>query len=542
MLFDDCGRAVLTELHIEDLGVIRRIALVLGEGLTAITGETGAGKTMLVEALELVVGGRADPSIVRAGAAEARIDARFVDGDREVVLTRVVPAAGRSRAYVDGRPATVGALAEAARGLVDLHGQHAHQQLLSPSSQRAALDAFGGVDVAPLRAARARVTEIDAELAAMGGDERTRARDLDLARFQLAELDNAAIEDPDEEAALDVLEDTLAGAVEHREAGAAAHELLAGEGGARDALGAALAALAGRSPFRALADRLAAVVAEIDDIVPEVRDAAETIEQDPEQLAQVRARRQQLRDLCRKYGDDLAEVQRYHREVADRVAEIEGHEVRAAALDEARRAAARSASEAAAVVRAARVAAAPRLAKAVAARLADLAMANAAVDIAVEGDDGHEVQFLLSANPGSPMLPLTKVASGGELARTMLALRLVTVGPDADAEREAPSTLIFDEVDAGIGGTAATAVGNALAEVARGHQVLVVTHLAQVAAQATTQIAVTKSVSDAPDGQTTDVVAEIVAGDGRVAEIARMLSGELAGAAAQQHASELLAR
>ena len=224
---------MLTELHIEDLGVIRRVDLVLGEGLTAITGETGAGKTMLVEALDLVVGGRADATIVRAGADEARIDARFVHADTEVVLSRVIPASGRSRAYIDGRPVTVAALAEAATDLVDLHGQHAHQQLLSPASQRAALDRSATSICQPLRDARGRLTEIDAELATIGGDERTRARELDLARFQLAELEAAAVESPDEETVLEALEDTLAGAVEHREAGAAAYEAMSGEGGAR---------------------------------------------------------------------------------------------------------------------------------------------------------------------------------------------------------------------------------------------------------------------------------------------------------------------
>ena len=180
---------MLSELHIENLGVIGTVGLAFGEGLTAITGETGAGKTMLVEALELVVGGRADPAIVRPGATEARVDARFVVNDDDVVLSRVVPADGRSRAYIDGRPATATTLADAARNLVDLHGQHAHQQLLSPASQRTALDTFGDIDLDDLAAARARVAELDAELATLGGDDRARARELDLARFQLAELD-----------------------------------------------------------------------------------------------------------------------------------------------------------------------------------------------------------------------------------------------------------------------------------------------------------------------------------------------------------------
>src|SRR5687768_1096194 len=189
---------MLTELHIEDLGVIARLDLTFGPGMTAVTGETGAGKTMLVEALELLVGGRADATIVRPGAAEARVDGRFVTGDDEVVLSRVVPADGRSRAYVTGRPSTVGALAEAAAGLVDLHGQHEHQSLLAGPTQRAALDNFGGVDIVPLRDARARVTVLDAELAALGGAARERAREIDLLRYQVAELVAAQLDDVDE--------------------------------------------------------------------------------------------------------------------------------------------------------------------------------------------------------------------------------------------------------------------------------------------------------------------------------------------------------
>ena len=238
---------MLTELHIEHLGVIERVDLRLGSGSTAVTGETGAGKTMLVEALELLVGGRADASIVRPGASEARVDGRFVTGDDEVVLTRVVPADGRSRAYIDGRPATAAALAAAAAGLVELHGQHDHQTLLSTSTQRAALDRFGHVDLGPLRAARGRVTELDAELAALGGDERTRAREADLLRYQVAELDAAGIDDAEEESGLAAEEDALADALGHREAAAAAHAALTADGAGRDAIAAGLAAsVAGR--------------------------------------------------------------------------------------------------------------------------------------------------------------------------------------------------------------------------------------------------------------------------------------------------------
>jgi DNA repair protein RecN (Recombination protein N) len=526
-------RAVLSELHIENLGVIGTVDLAFGDGLTAITGETGAGKTMLVEALELVVGGRADPAMVRPGASEARVDARFVVDDDDVVLSRVVPAEGRSRAYVDGRPATAASLADAARNLVDLHGQHAHQHLLSPASQRAALDAFGAVDLQALGAARARVAELDAELATFGGDERGRARELDLARFQLAELDAAVLEDPDEESALEVLEDTLASAVEHRAAGAAAYETLTGDGGARDAVASAAAALAARAPYRALADRLAGILVELDDVGTTVHDTVEQIADDPERLSEVRARRQLLRDLRRKYGDTLADVVRFHQEVAARVDSLEGYEHRAAEIDEKLHTAIAAAAAEAAAVLAARRDAAPRFGAAVTERLKLLAMPDGVVDVQVESLD--DVRFLLSANPGMPLLPLSKIASGGELARTMLALRLVTIGNESH-HAAAPTTLVFDEVDAGIGGKAATAVGDALAVVGVSHQVLVVTHLAQVAAVANAQIAVSKTVRR---GETV-AHAESVDGERRVSEVARMLSGDAGGTAAHRHARELL--
>ena len=530
---------MLTELHIEHLGVIERLDLRFGPGLTAVTGETGAGKTMLVEALELLVGGRADASVVRAGAAEARVDGRFDVGDEsdDLVLTRVVPTDGRSRAYVDGRPATAAALAEVTAGIVDLHGQHAHQTLLGVAAQREALDRFGDVDLRPLRAARARLTELDAELATLGGDERERAREIDLLRFQVDEIASAGLADPDEERVLEDEEDALADAVGHRQAGAEAHAILSDDGGARDALAAAVAAISGRAPYRAAGDRAAAVLVELDDVIGEVRRVAEAIEEDPARLAEVRQRRQLLRDLCRKYGDDIAEVIRFGADAARRLAELEGFEQRAAELDAARRDAVAAERDAARAVGAARRAAAPRLAAAVTERLRVLAMPHA--DVAVEvgenpdDDPGDRVQFLLSANPGAPLLPLSRVASGGELARAMLALRLVLTD---EPRPGAAATLVFDEVDAGIGGTAATAVGVALAEVARQHQVLVVTHLAQVAAQATTQVAVTKHVA----GRVTTATAAVVDGDERVDEVARMLSGSTAGDAARRHALELL--
>jgi len=536
---------MLTELHIENLGVIEHAVLVLGSGMTALTGETGAGKTMLIEAIELLVGGRADPSIVRAGAKEARIDGRIVHGvgdqQEELVLTRVIPADGRARAYVNGRPATVSHLAELTNRLIDLHGQHAHQSLLSVVAQRAALDTYGEIDLGPLRAARARITEIDAELATLGGDEKARAREIDLLRYQVAELDAAGVCDPDEDTTLSIEEATLGDAVAHREAGETAWESLKGEAGTTESLRSAIHAITQRQPFEPILARLHATAAELDDIADDLRHQTETIEEDPQRLEALRLRRQLLADLRRKYGDDLAEVMAFHAETERRLGELEQYDRRAADLDKARTAAIATERAAAEQVGRRRRQVAPALAAEVELRLHQLAMPNAsiAIEVGEQLDDhpGDHVKFLLSANPGSPMLPLNKVASGGELARTMLALRLVLVGGRAGDSSSETDTLVFDEVDAGIGGTAASAVGAALAELGNARQVLVVTHLPQVAAAADDQLVVDKTV----DGPSTYTSVAPVTGELRVVEIARMLSGSDTDVA-RQHARDLLSR
>ncbi|MFM9086199.1 MAG: DNA repair protein RecN [Acidimicrobiia bacterium] len=519
---------MLAELHIEDLGVIESLDLVLDAGLTALTGETGAGKTMLVEAISLLVGGRADAGVVRPGASEARVEGRFVDGDEEVVLARVVPTDGRSRAYVNGRLATVAQLAEHGARLVDLHGQHAHQSLLGAAAQRDALDAHAGIDLGPLREARARVTEIDAALATLGGDERARAREIDLLRFQVEEIAAAGLADADEEERLEREEDLLADAVAHREAVWRAIAALTEDGGAGDAVGTAVQALGGRDALAEADARLRGAQAELDDIAAALRSLAESIEEDPSRLAEVRARRGLLVDMRRKYGATLAEVIAYGEDAARRLTELEGYEARAAGLDGERAAAAAELERCETVVGDARRAAAPGLAAAVQRHLASLAMPHATLAVEVGPGAGDEVTFLLAANPGSPLAPLSKVASGGELARTMLGLRLVLT--------RAPDTLVFDEVDAGIGGSAAVAVAEALARLGRRHQVLVVTHLAQVAAAATTQVGVAKRVSKGA----TFAEARVLDGGERVDEVARMLSGGVAKESAVRHARELI--
>src|SRR3954447_6992795 len=304
--------------------------------MTALTGETGAGKTLLVEAIDLLTGGRADPVLVRPGAAEAMVEARFVVGDEETVLSRVVPVSGRSRAYVDGSMAPVSALSEAGRGLVDLHGQHAHQSLLAASAQRAALDAFAGVDLGELTAARARAHDVDRQLAALGGDARARAREIDLLRFQVEEIAEGKLDDPKEDAALEQEEELLADATASREAAGVAHESLTGEGGAVDLLGAAMSALAGRPPLAAHASRLRALAVELDDAAADLRGASETLEDDPERLRAVRSRRQLLRDLTRKYGETLADVMAFAEDGRRRLGELESYEQRAAELEHER--------------------------------------------------------------------------------------------------------------------------------------------------------------------------------------------------------------
>jgi DNA repair protein RecN (Recombination protein N) len=528
---------VLVELAVRDLGVIAELRLLLGPGMTAVTGETGAGKTMVVDAIELLVGGRADPLLVRAGADEAWVEGRFVRGDDEIVVARAVPRSGRSRAYLDGRLATVAELSETGAVFVDLHGQHAHQSLLHPSAQRDALDRFGRVDLEPLRAARRAVQALVDELATMGGDERSRARELDLVRYQVAEIDAAGITGPDEDAELEALEDELADAAAHRDAAAGAVELLSGDGtvgegvgSASDALGAAVAVLAGRAPFAGAEARLRALTAELADLAGELRATGEAIDEDPERLAQVRDRRQLLHDLRRKYGETLADVIAEGDRLHARLAELEDHDRRAAELDQRLAAARKAEAEAAAAVGDARRAVAPELAQRVQAHLVELAMPRARVDVAVgAADPADDVELRLAANPGTEPLPLAKVASGGELARTMLALRLVLTA--------APPTLVFDEVDAGIGGAASLAVGRALARLAGDHQVLVVTHLPQVAAYADAQVRVAKQ----SDELATVSHVSLLDHPERVVELSRMLSGQPDSDAARVHAAELLA-
>ena len=522
---------MLAELRVCQLGVIEEVGAVFEPGVTALTGETGAGKTLLVDAIDLLTGGPAQASMVRPGAAEALVEGRFVDGEEEVVLTRVVASAGRSRSYADGRMVPLARLAELGRALVDLHGQHSQQSLLTPAAQRSALDLAGGVSTERLAGVRRRVRELREAQAALGGDERDRARQADLLAYQLAEIDAARLEDPAEDDALSAEEEILSDAAGIAEAAAGAWRAVAGDEGIVDRLGDVVAAVSGRPVLAAVRDRLLAAGAELSDVAAEARRIAETVESDPGRLAAVGERRRVLAELRRKYGGSLAEVISFGEALRAELGELLARDERAAAVAaQLREVEAELASESERVWTA-RGAVARTFSAEVEAELRSLAMPGAR--FAVDVGEGAVI-WMLGANPGEPMMPLSKVASGGELARAMLAARLVVCRAGG---RGGPDTLVFDEVDAGVGGEAALAVGRALAALSPPHQVLVVTHLAQVAAFADHQLAVAKSL----EGERTVARVRPVAGEERVAEIARMLSGRPGSDSARRHAAELLA-
>lgn len=520
---------MLHELAVRNLGVIEEASVLLAPGLTALTGETGAGKTLVTTAISLLLGGRADPSLVRPGADEAVVEGRFVDaaGD-EVVVKRVVPASGRSRSYVNSDLATLGAIAEATAGIVELHGQHGQQSLLKPSARRLALDEFGGHDTASLAQARAALRQAKADLDELGGDEFARARELELLQFQVEEIQAVGVASADEDDELAALESILGDATGHSQAADRAIELLSTDGPVDEALVKALASLADRVPLAAATERLLAIQSDVADVVAELRATGDGIENDPERLHEIQKRREALTSLRRKYGPDLAAVLAFELQANERLETIKSHAERAEALTATIENLQIAEQQAAAKLGADRRATAPKLAKRVEKELQKLALPKARLEVAIGDDPGDDVEFLVSMNPGSPLLPMAKVASGGELSRIMLALQLV-VGSTA-------STVIYDEVDAGVGGEAATSIGQALAGVGASHQVLVVTHLPQVAACAAQQVQIVKAIA----GRTTTTELRVLEHDDRIVELARMLSGTPDSENARAHAAELL--
>ena len=394
------------------------------------------------------------------------------------------------------------------------------------------LDAFAGTDLSRVRALRSQLRALDDALAALGGDEQQRAREADVLRYQVDEIDAARLEDPDEEQGLRNEEDRLADAGAYREAALGAVALLdpAGdEGGALELLGRAAAALSGRDAFDGYREQVAAAAVELSDVARSLRDEVEGWVDDPRRLAEVQERRRLLGELRRKYGEDLRAVLAYGREGSARLAALEDADGEASRLQAEHDRRRRELAEAEDAVRATRAQAAGAFGNLVGERLGALAMAGARMEVRVAPEGtGEPVELALGANVGEHVQPLARAASGGELARAMLAIRLVGLG--------GPHTMVFDEVDAGVGGAAALALGEALREVAGDRQVLVVTHLAQVASRADAHISVVKRESQ---GRTV-TTATSVRGEDRVTELSRMLSGHPGSDAARAHARELL--
>ena len=557
---------MLHELRIENLLLIERAELRLEPGLNAITGETGAGKTVLAHSLDLLMGGRARPQIVRPGAEEAWVEgvfslpsgllddpelaevaARLPEDADEVVLGRRVGASGRTSAFIGGRSASAPELRTLGSRLLSFYGQHEHRRLTLASVQLEILDGFAGPPQLELRdayrSAHAEAAELARELADLREREGSRERDLDLMRFELSEID-AAAPDAAEEAELEAEGAVLRNAEGLRGGAARALAAVSGAdedgGGARSALGeadAGLAAVDGLDPeLDALAERLRAVSLEVDDLAGGLRDYLDGIEAEPGRLDAVEERLDALDRLKRKHGGSveavLAHGERCQAEIErlENAAEVAEELTARIAEAEARR------GKLAGKLTAGRRDAAERLGDRVAAELAELAMEGARFEVVFEphpdgfGPNGAEiVELLVSTNPGMPPSPLKDAASGGELSRIMLALSGLAGG---GAER----TLVFDEIDAGVGGNTARAVGERLRSIAAGRQVLCITHLPQVASLAATHFVIDK---EAAGGETSATV-ERVMGDDLVAEIVRMLGADTGDAAASRHAKQLL--
>lgn len=536
---------MLHELHVSDLALIEDARLELGGGMTVLTGETGAGKTVLVGALRLLLGDRADSSLVRQGADAAVVEGLWSTPEGERVAVRRLGADGRSRCSLDGTMSTVGALAEALGGMVDLHGQHDHQALLSPSRHAGYLDGFIGPRAADALAAYRVALAERASAAARLDELRTRLQDrerrLDYLRFQVGEIDAAAPregEDTEIEAALP----SLRHGERLREAASRAHRSLVGDRGAADALAdasRALSAVAGLDPeLDALGDALSEAAMALDEAAVRLRERAEAVVHDPRELDEAESRLSVLGLLKRKYGPALADVLAARAKAADDIASLEAAEEGLHAATETAGLAEQRLREAAGALGTLRASEVPRFASLLAEAARDLAMAQAEFGVRIEDlsdeawtrDGPQRVEFTYSPGPGSKLRPLARVASGGEISRVMLALKSVLGRAD-----EVP-VLVFDEVDAGIGGATALTVGRRLADLARERQVLVVTHLPQVAAFADAHYAVEKRIER---GEVRTVV-RLVTGEERAVEIARMLAGSDTDASIA-HARELLA-
>jgi DNA repair protein RecN (Recombination protein N) len=558
---------VLRELRIENLLLIERAELRLGEGLNAITGETGAGKTVLAHSLDLLMGGKARPQIVRPGAEEAWVEGAFdlpaglldepemaeiaerlPEGAEEVVLGRRVSASGRTSAFVAGRAASASDLKLLGGRLLAFFGQHEHRKLTIASTQMEVLDGFAGAPHLKLREdyrrAHRECLRLAVELAELRERDGSRERDLDLLRFELAEIEEIG-PDPEEEVELIAERERLRHAEGLREAAGGAREAAIGAeedgGGAAAALAQAESLLQGvggvDAELDALSTRLGAVAIELSDLAGELHSYLDGLEADPGRLGAVEERLEALDRLRRKHGGSVESVLAHGERCRAEIARLESAEERGAEAESALAEAEATRAKLAAKLGRARAKAAGPLEREAAEELSRLAMPGARLEVALEphpdgyGPNGAEtVELRLAPNPGLEPAPLRDAASGGEISRVMLALS--GFGGAAGA-----GTLVFDEIDAGVGGVTARAVGERLRALGEGRQVLCITHLPQVASLAGTHFTLEKDVS----GDRATAGVRRLDGEDVVEEIRRMLGGERSDDAATRHARELLA-
>jgi DNA repair protein RecN (Recombination protein N) len=556
----------LYELRVENLLLMERAELRLGPGLNILTGETGAGKTLLAHALDLLLGGKARSGIVRDGAAEAYVegvfelppdlagggDERIPEDAEELVLARRVWPDGRTRAYVCGRSATVADLRELGSRMLSFYGQHEHRKLMLTTAQLDALDAFCGNEQLALRAeialAHEQVRALETRIAEVDGLVGARDRELDLIGFELREIEEV---DPSVEEETELLAER--DRLRHQEtlrvgAGVGVDAIAPEEGsGAGSLLATAATEVESAAAFdpalAELAGRLAALRYEAEDVAAELRGYLDRLEAEPGRLEVVEERLGLFARLARKHGGGIADVLAHAEGCRRRQSELQDADETFADLTVELERATSERERIAAALSERRAAAAPNLAEAVLSRLSELAMADARFEVAVKERDGgcgprgnDAVEFLIAPNSGLPFGPLREVASGGELSRVMLALLSVAHGSDSEAAGGGGSLLVFDEIDAGIGGHTARAVGSHLRDLAAGRQLLCITHLPQVAAMAAKHFTIVKNASNSP----ARTVLSSLDGDGIVAELVRMLGADEGDRAAKGHARELL--
>jgi DNA repair protein RecN (Recombination protein N) len=550
---------VLRELHISGLGVIRDLDLELTEGLTVLTGETGTGKTMLTVGLALAGGARGGAHLVGPGAKAARVQARFEVPDRwasnpvgpddvsvdwvedgEVILARSVAADGKSSARIGGQLTTASALSDVSARLIEIHGQHGSLRLLDPSTQTSFLDRYAGAQhlaaVAAYAESYQRATAARRALRRLEDDARDRERELDLLRYQVEEIRSVAPE-PGETDALRSEENRLAHGERLLELAAAAEEILVAEGGVAEGSASVVRGLGSIVELDAaaagLAARAEALAAETAELGRDLRAYREELALDPARLASIRERIGELKGLQRKYGPGDAEVLAFLDEAATRILSLAGADERLEELRAEVEGLGPAVTALAEQVTAGRMGARTALADALGEEIQDLGMPDAAIQVALgslpePGPSGAErVELRFRGGPGEPWLTFAKAASGGELSRVMLACRSVL------ADLDDVPTLVFDEVDAGIGGQAGLAVGRRLARLALTRQVVVVTHLPQIACFADQHIRVRKEEGVAQ--------LDVLEDRERIPELSRMLAGLEASEHGASHAEELLA-